>query len=167
MPSGLAEELSDVYEQELAPVWRFVRARVPGHADAEDLTSEVFARAARGWGRYDERRGSVRAWLLGIAHHVVTDWWRRRSREVPSDEVGSVAGSAPSPEAATIERAELEELRRHLGELTDKERSAVALRFGAGLRAAEAGAILGVSETAVRMLVYRAVSKLRGVMAID
>jgi RNA polymerase sigma-70 factor (ECF subfamily) len=40
----------------------------------------------------------------------------------------------------------------------------VALRFQAGLRAAEVGAVLGVSETAARMLVYRAVSKLRAVM---
>src|SRR5439155_20890467 len=134
-----------------------------GHMDAEDLTSEVFVRAARGWGRYDERRGSVGAWLLGIARHVVTDWWRRHGREVPSEHLEPVAGSAPSPEEAVIEREPIEELRSHLGELTDKEREAVALRFGAGLKAAEAGALLEVSETAVRMLVYRSVSKLREV----
>jgi RNA polymerase sigma-70 factor (ECF subfamily) len=162
----VAEELSDVYAQELAPVWRFVRARVPGHADAEDLTSEVFARAAHGWARYDERRGSVRAWLLGIAHNVVADWWRRHGREVPWEHV-EPAGSAPDPEAVLLERSALEELRSHLADLSEKEREAVALRFGAGLRAREAGVVLGVSEGAVRMLVYRAVSKLRKVMAVD
>ena len=162
----MAEELSDVYAQELAPVWRYVRARVPAHADAEDLTSEVFVRAVRSWHRYDARRASVRTWLLGIAHHVVTDWWRRHGREVPSERI-ELAGSSPSAEQAAIEEADREELRAHLGRLTDKERDAVALRFGAGLKAAEAGAVLGVSETALRMLVYRAVSKLREVMAVD
>jgi RNA polymerase sigma-70 factor (ECF subfamily) len=162
----VAEELSDVYAQELAPVWRYVRARVPAHADAEDLTSEVFVRAVRSWHRYDARRASVRTWLLGIAHHVVTDWWRRHGREVPSDRL-ELEGTAESAEDAAIGRAEVEELRSHLGRLTEKERDAVALRFGGGLRAAEAGAVLGVSEAALRMLVYRAVSKLREVMAVD
>jgi len=162
----VAEELSDVYAQELAPVWRFVRARVPSHADAEDLTSEVFTRAARAWGRYDPRRGSVRAWLLGIAHNVVADWWRRQGREISSDRV-EVAGSAASAEEAVLGGALIEELRSQLGRLTDKERDAVALRFGAGLKAAEAGEVLGVSETALRMLVHRAVSKLREVMAVE
>jgi RNA polymerase sigma factor (sigma-70 family) len=163
----VAEDLSDVYADELAPVWRYVRSRVPGHTDAEDLTSEVFARAARGWGRYDPRRGSVRAWLLGIAHHVVTDWWRRHDREVPSDQIELAAGSAQSAEEVALRRAEVEELRSHLGRLTDKERDALALRFGGGLKAAEAGEVLGVSEAALRMLVYRAVSKLREVMVVD
>jgi Sigma-70, region 4 len=49
---------------------------------------------------------------------------------------------------------ERDELRRHLSALSDRERDALAVRFGAGLKAAEVGAVLGVSETAAPMLVY-------------
>lgn len=167
----MAEDLAEVYAEHLAPVWRFVRARVPSHTDAEDVTSEVFTRAVRAWGRYDEQRGSVGAWLLGIAQHVVADWWRRRGREVSWDQIDVPAepssASEPDPEELALGRAAREELRSNLGSLTDKERDAVALRFRAGLKAAEVGAALGVSETAARMLVYRAVKKLRAAMSTE
>jgi RNA polymerase sigma-70 factor (ECF subfamily) len=68
------------------------------------------------------------------------------------------------PEDAVLASAARAEVRAHLRKLTTKERDAVALRFAAGLKAAEIGAVLGVSETAARMLVYRAVSKLRAVI---
>jgi RNA polymerase sigma-70 factor (ECF subfamily) len=162
-------EFEEVYAQHLVPVWRYVRARVAGRADAEDLTSEVFTRALRAWGRYDERRGSPGAWLMGIAQNVVADWWRRAGRELPVEDVESASPSSPDPgpQDAALAGESREELRRHLGRLTEKERDAVALRFGGGLRAAEVGAALGVSETAARMLVYRAVSKLREVMVVE
>jgi RNA polymerase sigma-70 factor, ECF subfamily len=165
---GLADDFAEVYAQQLEAVWRYVRARVPGHADAEDVTSEVFVRAAEGWARYDARRGSISTWLFGIAHHVVADWWRRLGREVPWEPIDIAADSrspsAPDPEDAVLAGAARAEVRSHLGRLTERERDAVALRFGAGLKAAEVGAVLGVSETAARMLVYRAVTKLRAVI---
>lgn len=165
----MPQDFEEVYAQHLVPVWRYVSARVSARADAEDLTSEVFARALRAWGRYDERRGSAGAWLMGIAHHVVADWWRRAGREVPWEEVDVAAGASSDvePEAAALAGEARAELRRHMERLTDRERDAVALRFGGGLRAAELGTALGVSETAARMLVYRAVSKLREVMAVE
>jgi ABC-type amino acid transport system permease subunit len=79
------DDFEEVYAEQLGPVWRFVRARIPHHGDAEDVTSEVFTRAARGWDSYDARRGSVGAWVLGIARHVVADWWRGRPPEVSWD----------------------------------------------------------------------------------
>jgi len=164
------EPLAAIYEQHVSSVWRYARARVPDHADAEDVTSEVFARAARAWDRYDPARGSVGAWLAGIAHHVVADWWRGRGPELPVDDV-AMAGSdmaadpAGSPERMAEVRAGAAEVRRHLDMLTDREREALALRFGAGLTSAEVGEVLGVSDAGARMLVYRAVGKLRAVMA--
>jgi RNA polymerase sigma factor (sigma-70 family) len=158
------EDFEEVYAEQLGPVWRFVRAQIPQHADAEDVTSEVFTRAARGWDRYDARRGSVRAWVLGIARHVVADWWRGRRAEVSLEGIDVPAAPESDPEAVVLGAEARAELRSQLWRLTPKEREAVALRFHAGLRAVEVGSVLGVSETAARMLVYRAVSKLRTVM---
>ena len=105
---------------------------------------------------------------MGIARNVVADWWRRQGRELPWERIEAASDSAGDPEgepeAAVLGGEEREELRAQLKRLTERERDAVALRFGAGLRAAEVGAALGVSETGARMLVYRAVSKLRAVM---
>ena len=153
--------LEDLYREHAAPVWRYVRARLPGDADAEDVTSDVFLRAHRSLDRYDPAAGTPRAWLIGIARHAVADWWRRRGRDDPMAE--PPAGAVPDADPAeAVERQEAaSELARHLAVLSPREREAIALRFAAELPSAEVGAALGISATAARMLVHRAVVKLR------
>ncbi len=156
-----------VYREQVAPIWRYVRTRVPSDADAEDITSEVFVQAMRSWKRFDPTRGSVGAWLFGIAHHVVADWWAKRAREFPADDLAQTNETAnveDDPETMALRHADSDVVRQHLSVLTSKERQAVALRFGSQLSSAEVGAIMGISAPAARMLVYRGVGKLREVI---
>lgn len=156
-------DLGELYRDHAAPVWRYVRARLPSDADAEDVTSDVFARAMRSTHTYDPERGTPRGWLMGVARHAVGDFWRRRGPEEPS---------ADPPEAHVDDRSldgvireqEADELRAVLQLLSEREREALSLRFAAELPSAEVGAVLGISPTAARMLVHRAVTKLREVL---
>ncbi len=157
-------EFAEVYREHVTPVWRYVRARLPSDTDAEDVTSEVFAQAMRTWGGYDAARGSVGGWLIGIARHALADWWRKRGRELPAEHLDLGAG-ADDPEADALRHDGADALRRSLAHLTPREREAVALRFGTELTSEQIGAAMGISATAARMLVYRAVGKLREVMA--
>ena len=159
----MAPELGVMYRDHAAVVWRYARSRLPTDADADDLTSDVFARALGSVAGYDPSRGNPRMWLMGIARHAAADWYRRRSPEDPRAEVpDAVAPDEPPDQALRTEAAgEVRALLAHLG---DREREAIALRFGAELSAAEIGELLGTSATGARMLVHRAVTKLRGVM---
>lgn len=163
----MGADFGDTYRTHVTPIWRYVRARLPSDPDAEDVVSEVFAEAMRSWHRFDPERGSVGGWLVGIARHAVADWYHRRHRESPSADVDPVQMSTDDPEGEALRRDGADEVRRHLGVLTAKEREAVALRFGTDLTSEEIGGTLGVSATAARMLVYRAVGKLREVMLDD
>jgi len=159
-----------VYAEHVTPVWRYVRLRVPTDVDAEDVTSQVFERAIRSWDGYDGARGGVGAWLTGIARHTVADWWRRHGRELPTDPAASTfAGGAAEddPEGETLRRLGADEVRRRLGHLTPREREAVALRFGSELTSTEIAALLEVTPSAARMLVHRAIARLREVMESD
>jgi RNA polymerase sigma-70 factor (ECF subfamily) len=132
------------------------------------LVAETFARALKAWPRYDPALGTAGAWLLGIARNTVADFLRGRasaggSRETPVA-LEELDASSASPDEALLEEETLNELRSGLDELSERERDALALRFGAGLRAGEVGEALGITEAAAKMLVYRAVRKLRGVM---
>ncbi len=74
-------------------------------ADAQDVAQEALVRAWRFAASFDERRGSVMAWLLGITRNVALDHVRGRGRraEVPDDlpgdwpvdpvDVGEVVGT--------------------------------------------------------------------------
>ena len=149
--------LEDLYREHAAPVWRYVRSRLPGDVDAEDVTSDVFLRAHRSLDRFDPAQGTPRAWLVGIARHAVADWWRKRGREDPVEHLPE-AVAAIDPTAA---RDDVDDVRRRLAVLSARELEAVQLRFAAELPSAEVGAALGISAPAARMLVHRAVQKLR------
>jgi RNA polymerase sigma factor (sigma-70 family) len=156
----------DVYREHVTPVWRYVRLRVPSDSDAEDVTSQVFEKALTSWPSYDAARGSVGGWLVGIARHAVADWWRKQGRELPSGQVGDGTREAEDdPEGDALRRLGADDVRRRLGVLTAREREAVALRFGSELTSTEIAAVLGVSPSAARMLVHRAIGRLREVMA--
>jgi RNA polymerase sigma factor (sigma-70 family) len=149
--------LEDLYREHAAPVWRYVRSRLPGDVDAEDVTSDVFLRAHRSLDRFDPAQGTPRAWLVGIARHAVADWWRKRGREDPVEHVPEAAGAIDP----TAGRDDVDDVRRRLAVLSARELEAVQLRFAAELPSAEVGAALGISAPAARMLVHRAVQKLR------
>jgi RNA polymerase sigma factor (sigma-70 family) len=161
-------DLGDSYREHLTPVWRYVRARVPSDDDTEDVTSDVFIRALRSWHSYDPAHGSVRGWLIGIARHAVADHWRRHAPEEPVADPPEQRPPAPSGpvdvEALALAGCGRDDLRRELGRLSGREREALAMRFGAELPSAEIGAVLGISAPAARMLVHRAVTKLREVL---
>ena len=166
----MADNLEDLYRQHAASIWRYVRARVPADDEAKDVTSEVFLRAIRSRERFDPSRGSEGAWLAGIARFTVADWWRRHGREVPMGDVdpeGCLAAAGDGPEDHAVRLDAAADVARRLVVLSDREREAVALRFAAGLRPVEVGSVLGISEAAAKMLVHRAVTKLRAVARHD
>lgn len=157
-------ELGALYQEHAAAVWRYARSRLPTDADAEDVTSDVFARAMRSMHTYDATRGTPRAWLTGIARNAVSDWWRRRKPEDPFADPPDTAGDIGDAAEPSLRSETIAGVQAMLGILSDRELEAVALRFGAELSSTEVGDHLGISPTAARMLVHRAVTKLRGVI---
>ena len=54
-------------------VYAYVAYRIGDGPDAEDVTSETFARALRYRDSYDPKKGEPIAWLLGIARRCIAD----------------------------------------------------------------------------------------------
>ena len=73
--------------------------------------------------------------------------------EVPPDPRGSTDAESPAEQA--------EALRRLLAGLSPRQRTAVALRYGADLSEAETAALMGVSVGTVKSLTSRGVARLR------
>src|SRR3546814_13123083 len=109
-------------------------------------------------------RSTPRVWLMGIARNATADWWRRRSPEHLQADVPEQPTGGDDALAALVRADGIDQVRRMLSTLAEREREAVTLRFAAELSSAEIGSTLGISPTAARMLVHRAVTKLRGVL---
>lgn len=142
-------------------VWRLLVASV-GPADAEDCFQETFIAALRAYPRL--RPGSNgRAWVLTIAHNKARDCHRARARRaVPVADPGAVDDRSGAP-AEALPQAELW---RAVGELPERQRSAVVLRFFADLPHGEIAKAIGCSEEAARRSLHEGLTKLRKVVAV-
>jgi RNA polymerase sigma-70 factor, ECF subfamily len=136
-------------------VFGYVLSIVHDEHDAEDLTSEVFARLPRALGLYRPGATPFAAWLLRVARNVALDHLRRQ-RSVPSAYV-QPAGEPHGLQA--LER--LAGLRTALAALPDDQRQVLLLRLVAGLSPTEVAARLDRSVDAVHALQHRARRRLR------
>ncbi len=152
-----------LYRRYVEQIYRYCYSRVGHRADAEDLTAQTFLAALQGLPDYDGR-GSFAAWLFGIAHHKCADH-HRRAYANPGEPLEAVHG-LPDPAVADPERSAylsgvLDCVRRALDTLTPDRREALRLRFWGGLKHQEIAAVMGRSEDAAKMLVWRAVADLQ------
>ncbi len=134
-------------------VLAFLRGMV-GHHDAEDCFQETFIAAMRAYDQMDGRH--PRAWVMTIARRKAIDHHRARARRPePRDEV---------PEVATFDEPADREIWRSVAQLSEAQRTAVALRYGADLAYAEIATALQCSEPAARRRVADAIKALREIV---
>jgi RNA polymerase sigma-70 factor (ECF subfamily) len=108
----------------------------------------------------------LEAWVFKIAHNIVVDHLRKKSRRPdsdPIDEAFSLAGPQ-DPQKEVEKRQEAEFLHRALKQLSDAHQQVLALRFGAEMTSEEAAHVLGQKPGAVREMQSAAIKKLRQVL---
>jgi RNA polymerase sigma-70 factor (ECF subfamily) len=130
---------------------------------AEDLSSDVFLRLldALHAGRPPE---SLRAWLFGVAAHLVVDHYRRQSRRPQVELSEDLPALEPGPDSLITRTLTLTAVRRALRQLTEVQQQVLALRFREGRSIVDTAALMNKSETAVKQLQFRAVAALRRIM---
>jgi RNA polymerase sigma factor (sigma-70 family) len=149
-----------LYRDSARDLYAYVRTLLGDDASAEDVTALAFERAYRRRSSFDDRRGSQRGWLFGIARNAALDELRRRRRAAPL--VGELPDDlVPAPEEEADLAARRTTVRAALAALPARDRELVALKFHGGLTNAELATVLGTSETNAATRVHRAVMKLR------
>ena len=80
MADAQTEGFAELYERAFPRVYAYVASLLRDRAAAEDVTSQAFERAYRKRRSYRPGRGSMEAWLFGIARNAALDELRRRGR---------------------------------------------------------------------------------------
>jgi RNA polymerase sigma-70 factor (ECF subfamily) len=151
-----------LYAEHAQRLYAFLVYRTGDRGLAEDLLADTFEAAYRARTRFDPRRASARTWLYTIALNRLTDHRRRHGAEARAlQRIGADDAGAGAWDAALGRIEDRDLLHRGLDALSDEERAAVALRFGAGLTLKEIAAVIGEPMTTVEGRVYRALRKLR------
>jgi RNA polymerase sigma-70 factor, ECF subfamily len=149
-----------LYRRYVTAVYSYIYSRIGHRADAEDLTEQTFIEALEGLARYEEQ-GKAAAWLFTIARRRVVDHYRAGRPELPFDETLDSPLDFAGPEVELLRRERLAQLGRLLAELEEGKLELLQLRFVAGLTYREIGRVVGSSEGAVKVAVYRLLEQLR------
>jgi len=125
---------------------------------AQDLVDEAFARAWASW-RSVGRHPAPAAWVVRAALNVGISRWRRRRREVSLPDPGTVADLAARPGTAdsTLDPRIMAALTR----LPARQRQVIALRLLLDLDTSRTAEVLGISPSAVKAHLARALAVLR------
>jgi len=129
--------------------------------DAQDVAQEVFLKLHRELDKFQDRR-EIAPWLYRVTVNACFDERRRKKRAPEAAMLESGwQSSEPTPEQSAMVRQDHEMLQRGMETLSKRERAVIALREMEGLSTADVAAILGSSESTVRVQIANARLKLR------
>jgi RNA polymerase sigma-70 factor (ECF subfamily) len=134
--SGNPRAFELLYDRHGGAAFSLAYRMVGNRVTAEDVTQEAFLSIWRSRLRYDQARGSVRTWVLGIVHNRAIDALRRsfvhdRRRET----MEGVEERHEAPERTEVEAARREEarsIRSALDTLPDEQRRTIELAYFGG-----------------------------------
>jgi RNA polymerase sigma-70 factor (ECF subfamily) len=151
-----------LYERYVDRIFNYIYYRTGNVDDAEDLTARVFQRAMKHIVSYTDRGVPFSAWLYRIAHNLVANWHRDRSRrqEIPITEMPIIAREA-HPEVSLMQTQKQDALLNLIRGLPSERQTLLILKFVEHLSNVEIGAIMGRSEGAVKSLYHRTLLALR------
>ncbi len=160
---GDREAFGQLYERYLGRIFNYVYYRTGNVHDAEDLTARVFQRAMNHIKNYTDRGVPFSAWLYRIAHNLVANWHRDRSRkqEIPLDDLPILPTKGDHPEKNLVRSQEQDALLRMIRKLPPERQNLLILKFVENMSNAEIGAIMNRSEGAVKSLYHRTLLALR------
>lgn len=152
--AGNTAAFGQLVRRHQARVFNFVRQMTRHHQDAEDLTQQTFVKAWHHLSGFDLQRPLVN-WLLTIARNTTRNHFRdvRRWEEMPAE----TASADPTP----AHRAEEAESAGNLWTfartvLSQREFEVMWLRFAEELSVRDTARIVGLTETHVKIIVFRA-----------
>jgi RNA polymerase sigma-70 factor (ECF subfamily) len=160
---GDREAFGLLYERYIERIFSYVYYRTGNLHDAEDLTARVFQRAMNHIRNYTDRGVPFSAWLYRIAHNLVANWHRDRSRrqEIPLNDLPVVTSGDDRPETTLVRSQEQDSLLRLIRQLPPERQTLLILKFVENLPNADIGQIMGRSEGAVKSLYHRTLLALR------
>jgi RNA polymerase sigma-70 factor (ECF subfamily) len=154
-------------------VIHFLYRMVQNRAVAEELAQDVFLRVYRSRSTY-EATAKFTTWLFRIATHLalnsLRDGKNERFQEHLDDDSDAMPGrqvsdTSPSVEQFMVYEARLDEIRRAVAALPEKQRAAVLMHKYEDMEYSQIARVLSCSESAVKSLLFRAYETLRARLA--
>ncbi len=160
------DAFGQLFDHFYPPVFSYCARRLLARALTEDVTSEVFLKAAVGIpGFSGSSAEDFRRWLFRIATNEINAHLRQsiRRRELleAAARMGTIDAAVSTALLCHETPVDWEELYQALGQLSDREQSVISLRFFSGFKHDQIAEVLEIKTGTVRVALSRALNKLR------
>lgn len=148
-------------------VFLYIYRKVNKKELTEDITADVFVKLAEHPEILEDRdENGVRAWLFTVARNKVIDHFRKLGRNMQQVEMEEeifeiVTQDEPGYLEQLSKNEEVQLMLAAVEDLSPEEKEIITLRFNDDMQFAEIADVLGKSEGAVKMTLYRAFEKLK------
>jgi RNA polymerase sigma factor (sigma-70 family) len=156
--AGAPHAVDELYRRYSVELRRYFGRYESRRASAEDLVQETFVRVMRYGASYDPAR-PFRGWLFAIARNVGLGAGSAAADPEALDDLSIASQDDPVRDHAT--REAIRALEAGLAALAERDRSVLVLSRVEGRSYREVARMLGVSEGAVKVRVFRALQRLR------
>ncbi len=160
---GDKDAFASLYEQYVDAIYRYVYFRVDAD-DAEDLVETVFVKAWEKIAGYKQTKDNFSSWLFRVAHNLVVDHYRSRKTVEAITEEYQEYRAEYHPKIVTERGIESDLLQKALKGLKDDYQQVLVLKYINELSNKEISALLDKSEGSLRILQFRALKALKGVL---
>ncbi len=160
------EQFSQIYDQYIDKIYRFVYLKVNSQETAEDITSKVFL---RGWESFQKNRDSIEnpsAFLYQIARNAVIDFYREKGRTnmVSTEYVVEIKDPGANLQEKAILSSDVELVKSAMQNLKKDYQDVIIWHYLDGLNVAEIAGILEKPEGTVRVMLHRGLKELKKII---
>jgi RNA polymerase sigma-70 factor (ECF subfamily) len=156
------QKFEQLYQENLASIYRFVYGHVRNREAAEDLTSQIFLKAVRSLDLERSAHSST-AWLFRVAHTTIADYWRayyRRAATHSLEALVEAGWEGPSDTDPSLVKSSVAgRVEDILQSLSERDREVLTCRFLLNLSVRQTAVSMGVTETNVKVMQYRALRR--------
>lgn len=159
--SNLKEQFSQIYDQYIDKIYRFVYFKVNSQETAEDLTSKVFL---RGWEAFQTQEIlNPSAFLYQIARNTVIDHYREKGRTkiVSADISPQIVDPGMGLQERAILSSEFEEVKLAIQNLKQDYQDIIICHYIDDMKVPEIAEVMGKPAGTVRVMLHRGLNALK------
>lgn len=163
---GDKQAFGQLYERYVGKIYRYLFFRMDSREAAEDMTEIVFLKAWEGLPALGRKSSGVNfsAWLYRIAHNALVDHRRTKKEEIALEGIEPIPAQIEKPGTRVELDEESARIIPAMQKLDEQSQNVIISRFIGDLKPREIAEMLGLSEGNVRVIQYRALKKLQGIL---
>jgi RNA polymerase sigma-70 factor (ECF subfamily) len=163
---SLNEQFSQIYDQYIDKIYRFVYLKVDSRETAEDITSKVFL---KGWEAFQGQGSTIKnpgAFLYQVARNTVIDHYRGkgRSKTISVDASPDIADPKTSPQDKAILKADINIIKNSLKKIGKEHQDIIILHYLEDMPIDDIAQLMGRPAGTIRVMLHRGLKDLKDIV---